>query len=254
MFRRILLAATTIAMGFQTTAQASPDFVKKEVREVTAQFSDSRLGDKFFEALEQLLASATHQLSEEGQGALAAEITTEWAQQSALYFGQFGTLDLGDHEPLNRWLARTYDKIEAKLGKRICHWLRYDDLKIFNFGIPVVFHPRGRLGDSWDEAEYGRHFVPFSGAVTYWTVKGVCQALAPGLWTFGCGLIADLPRYAVERWIAPSVSSRVYRSARGELLEAPLELEANLDAWLGEAERALRSDREVIEASHAFQQ
>jgi hypothetical protein len=168
-----------------------------------------------FGAIEVLLTSAIDRLQKEGHSDLAHQVAAEWAQVASLNAAQFGTLDLGDHEPLNRWLARTYDKIESKLGKRIMHLLRYDDLKVFNFGIPVVFNPNGKGGNTWNMTEYGKHFVPFSGAVTYWTVNGACRVVASGLWSYACGMVSEGPRYAVEKWVAPLISNRVYRVANG---------------------------------------
>jgi hypothetical protein len=216
MIRELAFSVAVVSLfASASPARATDEFVKKEVSGIVADFNDSRLAGKMFSSIEKLLASVTEKLQKEGHSALAQQIASEWVQVASLNASQFGTLDLGDHQPLNQWLARTYDKIESKLGYRIMHWLRYDDLKVFNYGIPVVFHPRGRGGDSWDVVEYGKHFVPFSGAVTYWTVNGACQAVAPGLWAYACGTISEGPRYAVESWIAPFISKRVYRMANG---------------------------------------
>jgi hypothetical protein len=211
----IFSVAVTSVLVSTTAARATEEFVKKEVSGIVTDFNDSRLADKMFGSIERLLASANEKLQKEGHSALAQQIASEWAQVASLNAGQFGTLDLGDHEPLNRWLARTYDKIESKLGKRLMHWLRYDDLKVFNYGIPVVFNPKGKGSESWDMVEYGKHFVPFSGAVTYWTVNGACSVVAPGLWSYACGMVSEGPRYAVEKWVAPLISNRVYRVANG---------------------------------------
>jgi len=181
MVRKLAFIVAVVSLfASASSARATEEFVKKEVSGILTDFNDSRLADKMFSSIEKLLASAAEKLQKDGHSALAQQIASEWAQVASMNASQFGTLDLGDHQPLNQWLARTYDKIESKLGYRIMHWLRYDDLKVFNYGIPVVFNPKGKAGDSWDMSEYGKHFVPFSGAVTYWTVNGVVPRITAG--------------------------------------------------------------------------
>ena len=151
----------------------------------------------------------------------------------------------GDHRPLSQWLAKTYDKLEGLLGKRIMHWTRYDDLKVFNYSIPVVFNPNGDpvTHDQWDMTEYGKHFVPFSGAVSYWSSLATCNAMTVGWVGYLCGSAAEAPRYVVEKWVAPRVSKRVYALATGCHRSAPgMTDERELDELL---------DREIPELQYS---
>ena len=219
----ISIFAVSVVLLDPASGRAADSYVREGVTDVVNQFNDSRLSGKMFDAIENLIDAATEKLRDEGNAALAAEISRDWLRVAAMNRGQFGTLDLGDHAPLNRWLADTYAKIEARLTPRVCHLFRLDDLKVLNHSIPVVFHPRGWNGDSWDRAEYRKHFVPFSGAVTYWTINGTCKVLTSGLWSWACGTVSEIPRFAVEKWFAPGTSDRVYATATGakRVREAP---------------------------------
>jgi hypothetical protein len=233
MIRSLIVGAAVVSFFVATEpAHAGDGYVKKEVSGLVSEFNQSQLSGRMFTAIETLLAAASEKLQDEGHHALAQQIASEWFQVTSANAAQFGTLDLGDHAPLNEWLARTYDKIESKLGHKIMHWLRYDDIKVFNDGIPVVFRPKGSKSDAWDIVEYGKHFVPFSGAVIYWTVNGACKVVTAGLWDYACGMISEGPRYAVESWVAPFISDRVFRMANGGSYEHSdaLELDAILAA------------------------
>lgn len=149
-----------------------------------------------------------------GHRELANEIEHTHANRFMHQLSRLGKL--GDHEPYSQWLAETYQKIEAKLGKRICELLHLDDINIVNFAIPVVFQPRGdeRNGKPlpWGIEEYAAHFVPFGGVVGYWSAWSICTGA-----TWGAGAIVFIctptgmltERVTVNR-IAPPISDRIY--------------------------------------------
>ena len=225
------------ALLYSTPSPSAEPYVKKELTQIIRDFDQSQPSKKMLRAIENLLSAVVVKLQSEGDFDFAESLSKEWTQLLVANSGQFSNLDLGDHVPLNQWLADVYSRIEAKLTARVCHWLRFDDLKIFNYAIPVVFNPKGLNGDKWDLHEYRKHFTPFSGAVTYWTVSGACQASTSGLISWVCGTIAEAPRYAMEKWIAPRLSDRVYLSnTSGELTHPASEIPTDLDRLLTEAE------------------
>lgn len=242
LFKRLVLVVFALAIGLPSSGLAAEKFVKTELNEIVSDFDRAELSGKMFQALDALLKSATKRLRAKGHRDLAAEITEEWVKIAAINMSEFGVLDLGDHEPLSRWLARTHDRIEAKLGKRVCRLLHFSDIKVLNFAIPVVFRPRGSRTEKWDRVEYQKHFVPFSGVVTYWAVNGACQVMAPGLWVYGCGAVSEIPRFAVEKWIAPHVSNRVYAIAHGGKVSDPSFSDQDLEVILAEAEAEISGE------------
>ena len=143
---------------------------------------------------------------------LRGEYTTHYTH--AVYYHYLGVqqVDLGDHKPLSQWLADWYDALDALLGPTVMEMTHLVDIKILNFAIPVVFHPKGYLGDSWDMKEYRNHFVPFSGAVSYWITWSVCVGATwgAGAITFLCGPIAEVSKYIVVKRIAPTLSDKIY--------------------------------------------
>ncbi|NDD91477.1 hypothetical protein EBZ37_05270, partial [bacterium] len=100
-------------------------------------------------------------------------------------------------------------------------------------------HPNGRGGDSWDKEEYRKHFVPFSGVVTYWSVNVSCRVWAVGLWARGCGIAAAVSRFSMEKWISPRVSDRIYKMATGKTRGHPPVETFDIAALLSQAEREL---------------
>ena len=124
---------------------------------------------------------------------------------------------LGDHQPLSRRLANLDDMLYRRLGAMIYTALGLQDLRTMNFGIPVVFQPRGdrRNHDRWDELEYRRHFVPFSGVVVFHAAKAACNYATQGQRFIGffCGFAARKAREAFELRVAPDLSDRIYARA-----------------------------------------
>lgn len=164
-----------------------------------------RLRERTNGALNAIIRFGAFKLKQKGYDAEAKQILGDWETKWDGYIVR-AARDLGDHRPLSQWLADVYKKIEGKLGPDICHALRLDDIKILNYGIPVVFS----CVDDVDEAEFGRHFVPFSGTVIYWTSFFVCVGGTWGTGFFFCGPIAMGCEFLTERWIAPKLNPRVW--------------------------------------------
>jgi hypothetical protein len=229
-------------------AQAGPvvQSVTSETKSVIASFKKLEFAEKTQRALNSLVDVGVKELQKRGHHEDAMRFSQEW---SALYSHALlgvGTLDLGDHRPLSEWLVGFYDKLEEKLGKWLMHQLRLDDIKIFNYGIVVVFQPTGdrKTGDRWDAPEYKKHFVPFTAAVVYWSSRLACSVATSGLGavTLLCGVAAILPRYATEAWIAPPLSDWVYRVAHNESVDGVKF--ANIDRLLKQDEKDLERQAE----------
>lgn len=127
-----------------------------------------------------------------------------------------GFRDVGDHPPLSDWLSIWYSTLVIVLGERTVELLHLDDINTLNYTIPVVFQP---CGDKrfpppvpWGGEEYSKHFVPFSGVVSYWVSWGACVGATWGAGAIGlvCVPIAEIIRKGVEHYIAPPLSDRVY--------------------------------------------
>jgi hypothetical protein len=133
-----------------------------------------------------------------GKKAEAQKLLNEWDFRWSGYFLR----GLGDHAPFSQWVAEKYAMIELILGVDICHALRLDDIKILNYGVPVVFS----CVDDVDPEEYGLHFIPFAGTVVYWTSFFACVG---GTWGTGflfCSPISWGAEFVTEKWIAPALN------------------------------------------------
>jgi hypothetical protein len=188
----------------------NPDQVfEQQLLSIESDLEKGRFAERTYEALNVLVARAVSELQDEGFGAEAQYWASSW---TGLIFSK----DLGDHEPLVQWLSTFYNRLEELLGPRVMRLTGLEDIKIFNHGIPVAFHPNGWHGDDWDINEYRLHFVPLAGAITYWICNLACSATAPPLVGHACGPLSEIPRWAMKKYIAPKLSDRVYRKYRNE--------------------------------------
>jgi len=178
-----------------------------EVRGMVDDFVQQRFAERTERALNALIETGASVLKDKGFEEDANQMRAEWFLLTRRGVGLF---DLGDHAPLNQWLAKTYAKLESKLGAKVMTFFRLDDIKIFNYAIPVVFSP-----SKWSMDEYRLHFVPFSSAVAYWISRLSCSLITTGWINWLCGTIAELPRYAVGKWIAPGLSDKIHKMANG---------------------------------------
>jgi hypothetical protein len=161
----------------------------------------------YLRALRAWVQTADFELRKAGFAETANDLQQVW--QAGL-----SAFELGDHRFISQKLNVLYDDIEAKLGKKFCHIMRLDDIRIVNYGYVVTIYPKGdpKTGETWDMEEYRKHFVPFTAAVTYWAARLACLIAFPEA-AMVSGIILEVPRYAWEHWIGPSVSDRVYTKA-----------------------------------------
>lgn len=200
--------------SFAAFASPASDATVKETKNIVKQLKNGKFAESTQKALNALVRRGVQELNEQGFENEAAQYSTQWETQFAKIL--LSNRDLGDHEPMSQWLTNFYNDLERILGKKICHLLSLDDIFIFNYSIPVVFHPNGYNYDTWDKAEYQKHFVPFAGAVTYWAAQIACTALGAGIDGIICSVAAIIPRKVVEKWVAPHVSNYVYNKATGD--------------------------------------
>lgn len=155
------------------------------------------LGRRTDRALDALINFAAYRLKRAGHNNEANTLIREWNENwrgsLILYHG------IGDHRPLSEWLAQKYTILELILGEQICQWTRLEDIKVFNFAVPVVFS----CLDSVDLKEYEAHFEPFLGVVAYWSTFVGCTG---GTWGTGflfCSPIALGVEYLTETFVSP---------------------------------------------------
>jgi hypothetical protein len=156
---------------------------------------------------------------------LANELSEAWEKEDGLLQEiveeqeRRGRYDIGDFEPLLKFLGDAYTKIEQALGYDICYVLRLTDLKTLVWGIPVVFEPC-RYG----QTEFGIHMCSdppkpqaYKGVfpvVAYWTSTITCSMA-----TFGAGLfficspVSMLVEIAVKDGICPWAAPKLYNMA-----------------------------------------
>lgn len=182
-------------------------------KEIALMEYDIRNPERVEKALQFIFNVAIYKLNEQGFHNEAMQIAKEWKSMSTFYFrDSMHLLDLGDHAPLNEWLAQTYDKIENLLGKFICHLTHIDDIKAINYGFPVSIHPEGDLASQkpWGALEYQKHFVPFSTAVSYWIGTLGCSVALNIVGSLICSVGLEIPRYVYEKFLAPTLSNKIY--------------------------------------------
>lgn len=151
-------------------------------------------------ALGAIVHLAIYKLRLSGHKKEAAQLKKEWEGQWEGYL--LRTRDLGDHKPLSIWLAQKYEMLELILGETVCKALRLTDIKILNYGIPVVFS----CLDNVDIYEYSLHFIPFSKTVSWWVTELTCVG---GTWGSGflyCGFISTGVEFLVGEYVAPKLN------------------------------------------------
>lgn len=199
----------------QTFAEKQNLYEPSLKKEIAAQVSTIESG--YFEelthrALGFAIDHAANVLEKHGEVHFAQKIRDDW-NDYASHVSNSDFLDIGDYEPLSQWLATIYKKLESVVGQEVLKKSYLSDIYVFNYGTPVVFQPSGdsRNEDTWDKDEYRLHFIPFSGAVAYWALRGTCQFVLkePG---FICKQAAKGFRVAMVKYIAPKVSDKVYET------------------------------------------
>lgn len=173
--------------------------------EVDIQFG--RLRERTHLALDAIVKYAAFRLRLKGTAESkkqAQALIDEWEKKWSRSF-----YDLGDHKPLSDWLAQKYMAIELILGVETCKTLRLDDIKVINYGIPVVF----ACVDQVTMSEYYSHLQPFLGVVAYWTSFFTCVGFTWGTGAFYCGPVSLGVEWLSEAFIAPRVNEPLWRAA-----------------------------------------
>lgn len=161
----------------------------------------------------------------EGHVALAAQIRSEYeaTYKMALTRGLFGTLEIGDHPPMNEWLESVHKRIHDQLDNFLCQYFRFHDIFILNHGIPVVMNPK-----PYTLKDYKDHFAGHliwgyfwehhgvAGVVSFWVVEGVCVGATWGLGlvAFVCSPIAAFTEHLVDKHVAPPIAEAIWQRAQ----------------------------------------
>ncbi|MGZ6470364.1 MAG: hypothetical protein ACXWRZ_04330 [Bdellovibrio sp.] len=210
-------ASSSLAVDFSFNSDVlqALSVIKAEKKRVVRGFAQGDMGPLMQAALNALVENGNKMLREKNFDSEAAVYEAEWNRFYFSAFGGFSPMDLGDHKPVFEWLADYYNKLEEKLGPEICVSTRLSDIKAINFGAPVAIFPNGdpRTDEKYDITEYRKHFVPFTTAVLYWSMKIACSATLPAIPSIICSGVAVLPRNGYERFIAASLSDYVYRKS-----------------------------------------
>jgi hypothetical protein len=174
------------------------------------------------QAVDGALKRAIKELRKKGYSSYAQTIEFEWTA----YYGNSLFTDernIGDHKPINQWLAEKYQVIEMFLGVEVCKALHISDIKTLNFGIPVTIHPCSFpmdlvQGERVDE--YVRHFAggpngddTYYGVIPVITYWAVVIPLTPTL-PIGAGIVASIAERLMDI-AAVSLGKRVYEKRCG---------------------------------------
>lgn len=225
---RTIVWLTIIAISFFSSikllaseAASEKEHVAQEAGEKSAKKALSRIKDPTEQsyllrsAIDQIVHVAEFRLNQRGLTVTSSKISRTWKSLRGAHFDRsaaIGLFKLGDHPPLSRWLAETYQELESVFGESMCHIYHFDDLKILNFGLPVAFSPQGdpqsRL--PWGESEYLDHFVPVAGAITYWMGDLACEFVLQSTASIICSISLDGIRNGIEKFLAPHLGSFVY--------------------------------------------
>ena len=176
------------------------DRSRGKARTFGQQIRRGELPQRTNKALDAMVRFAAYKLKRSGNTTQADKLIKEWENQYSRYLEN--ARDLGDHAPLSKWLADKISLLELILGTQLMKATRLYDLKVINYGLPMVF----RCLDHADEVEYGKHFIPLTGVVIYWTSFFVCVG---GTWGTGflfCGPLAMGAEFLTVNLIAPRLN------------------------------------------------
>lgn len=206
--------------------------------EVAQDFAEGRGNVRIIQATGAMVATAVRALNDRLLFADAADIKASW-QRFGCAEGRL--CDLGDHAALSQWLSDLSDRLDALLGPTVMNLLHLSDIKVLNYGLPVVFEPLELTLWCFDhmvanpqdscKAEYRRHFAGtawqreddayakwnhegVASVVSYWVAWGACEAATWGVgWFVICSPIGDLVEIEMARNIAPGLSDSIWNKA-----------------------------------------
>lgn len=142
----------------------------------------------------------------------ARYLEKEWKKHRKVLFKLAKSRDIGDFEPLSKYLAVAYEILEFKLGYKLCYILRLTDIKTINYAVPVVFQPCKH-----GLPEFTLHFVHdekyrgLAPVVTYWTTVIACSIATYGAgYFFVCSPIGLVTELAMDKVVAPWLAPKLY--------------------------------------------
>ena len=190
------------------------------------QFLNATEKKDFTQVAHQGFEAAIKELAEELRNrqdmAMADELIQNWQQTESLFF-TLNMDDLGDHDPLFPWLENFFTKMTQKYGTIILTLPVVKDLRILNFAIPVVLHPKGKWQSTEvdNRIEYRKHFIPFANIVTYYSSNFACNYFAK---KYGqnqlkrlCKMVSEKLEWVMGRYIAPAISDWIFKAANPAL-------------------------------------
>jgi len=227
MFKRIILFSCLFAAcGRADNSQAKSVDVSYDtagdeaaMSELLRNGDEVKLAAKADKAIENMVFRAVFELKKKGLDKDAVAVYSEYstkfsgrlaAMTLARVEGRLG--DIGDYAPMSEFLVRLHTKLLSVLGQDLMDFTHLEDIKTFNYTIPVVFHfdtiPDGAI----DLAQYGLHFIPFSGVTGYWVTWGVCTVATYGMGAvfFVCTPAALIVKHVTVKRLAPPLSPRFY--------------------------------------------
>lgn len=204
----LLLSTQSFAYDHRPTTRQIRKELKSESRLAFAKRTDL--------ALDTVVRLGIWKLRREGLNVKASRFENEWMTQhrGTVTRIEMGVLDeIGDYNPLSKWLADFYKDLESTLGKTVCEFLHLDDINTLNFTIPVVFHMEDVLGPvSMDLDEYALHWSPFFGVVAYWSVWAGCEVVTASTgWFIACTPAGNVAESITRKYIAPSFADDGYK-------------------------------------------
>lgn len=221
MMRLLLTLFCVLNFSTISMAESAPtyNYIKdvRQTRRIIARLDQMEVAKKTDKAIEEMVAVATDQLKKAGFKDEAARIDLEFENSFQGYTAKLitkrlkGLGDIGDHRPLSKWLTELYNTLYDLLGPQVMALTHLEDIKVINYTIPVVFHLEGVTNPEIDPVEYEKHWDPFWGVVTYWTVWGTCEAVTyGGGWFLICSPAGMAAKYVVVQYIAPKFSANGY--------------------------------------------
>ncbi|MGZ3773427.1 MAG: hypothetical protein ACXVCY_03025 [Pseudobdellovibrionaceae bacterium] len=208
------LNVKAVEVPLQKDAAKAMSVVKAEKDRVILSLSQGKTTPLMDRALSGVVKLGTKMLRENNHEEIAAQLESEWEQfYSAPSKDNSSVNAIGDHKPIFEWLGGFYETLEATLGPNVCKATHLDDIKAINYGAPVAIFPNGdpRTGEKYDIVEYRKHFVPFSTAVVYWSMKMACTSALSDMSSMACSYIIEVPRDGYETFVAPYLSDFVYK-------------------------------------------
>lgn len=217
---RLLWITVLVFLLTISRASKSVDYAAQTERDVM----EGRLFLRSEHALAQLMKVAIAELAKKDK-VKAQTLKTEWeTKYRAMYFVYETERDIGDHYPLNAWLAQKYNELELILGLDVMRLTRLVDIKTFLYCPQVVFRPCKfpmdnvtipRIDEYRNHFAYGEVYTGLVPVTAYWVTYAAVTFGSSGTFVYVAGLAGSLAERAVKL-ISPKLSDRVYTKRCGE--------------------------------------